>query len=337
MYRIAANRNLKRQRGVTYVEMLITVAITALIMVALMGVVDTASETGEEVLQRNQLARQARFAMQQMVSNVSESRRLLLPLVDNPATDWPENLREQTVPPSPPIGSSTLATAVLAVTLPLHVDLDGDGFADADNDTDGRVDEDLPADNNRDGAAGIAAIDDDGDGDVDESAVGAPQTDNDEDDSAGEDMLNAIDDDADGSLDEDSGADLDGNGVAGILAVDDDADGSIDEGAAGDDDEDGSVDEDWYDVVVFYLDPDPSGGRNLNMRSPVPWDINNDSQVDGADYQTSVLANNVSLFRVERLAGAGPTDLVDITLALTDPDSGETVSLQTRVRVGGGL
>ena len=73
-----------------------------------------------------------------------------MPLKDNPNTNWPEHIREQTVPPSPPIGDSTLATAVLAVTLPAYVDLDNDGFPDADDDRDGLIDEDLPNDNHHD-------------------------------------------------------------------------------------------------------------------------------------------------------------------------------------------
>jgi hypothetical protein len=41
---------------------------------------------------------------------------------------------------------------------------------------------------------------------------------------------------------------------------------------------------------------------------------------------------------VERVAGAADADqLVDLTLELTSPVSGETVSLHTRVRVGGAL
>ena len=68
------------QRGFTYVEMLITVSITGMIMLALMGLLNSASETGEVVRSRNDLAREARFALQQMVLNVAHSRKLLLPL-----------------------------------------------------------------------------------------------------------------------------------------------------------------------------------------------------------------------------------------------------------------
>jgi type II secretory pathway pseudopilin PulG len=327
----------KTLAGFTYVEMLVTVSITAIIMVALMGVVNTAAQTGQEIMERNSLVRDARFAMARMVRSVSHTRRLLLPLVDNPNTDWPENLREQTVPASPPLGSSTLATAVLAITLPAYVDLDGDGIADADNDGDGLIDEDLPKDNHNDSLAGIGLIDDDGDGLVDEAIAGNPKDDNDEDGIKNEDPLNNLDDDGDGSIDEDANDDSNKDGKAGIVGVDDDADGSIDEGDRKDDDEDGSVDEDWYDAVVFSLQPGVSGSRSLVERTPVPWDNNGDTRVDGADYSETIIASNVTRFRVERLSTAGQIPIIDLTLELTDPRSGESISLRTQVRMGGSL
>jgi len=108
--------------------MILSVVITGLIMLALMGLVNTATEAGDNVRSSNDLTRQARFAMQRMVRYAGHSRKLMLPLRDNPASNWPENIREQTVPASAPIGDSTLATAVLAVTLPAFVDLDQDGY-----------------------------------------------------------------------------------------------------------------------------------------------------------------------------------------------------------------
>ena len=56
------------------------------------------------------------------------------------------------------------------------------------------------------------------------------------------------------------------------------------------------------------------------------------------DYVEQAIADNVTRFRVERIPqGAGRALLVDLTLVLTDPQTGETVSLNTRVRVGGAL
>ena len=78
------------------------------------------------------------FCHDPMANAVRQSRQLMLPQPDKADTDWSENVREETIPASPPEGSSTLATAVLAVSLSARVDLDADGFPDADNDRDGR-------------------------------------------------------------------------------------------------------------------------------------------------------------------------------------------------------
>ena len=77
-------------------------------------------------------------------------------------------------------------------------------------------------------------------------------------------------------------------------------------------------------------------------RTPVPWNEDGistpDGPVDGRDFITSAIAENVTRLRVERLTQNGATtQLVDIILELTSPNSGETVSLNTRVRVGGAL
>jgi len=320
------------QRGFTYVEMLLAITITALIMAGLMGVINTATETSVDVRQRNDLMREARFAMESMVRQVSHSRRLLLPLRDNPGTNFPENIREQTVPPSAPIGDSILATAVLAVTLPAYIDLDGNGTPDADNDGDGLIDEDLPADTDNDGKPGISNIDDDGNGIKDFMLSPVGDDDESNDLSQNEDTLNGIDDDGDGSVDEDPGSDANGDGCGGVCGVDDDGDGSIDEGSANDDDEDGQTNEDWYDPLVFYLENDV-----LKQRNPVPWDENGVDGITGQDFIISDIAQNVTRFRVERLDGDNTVELIELTLELTSPVSGETVSLQTRVRLGGAL
>jgi len=321
------------QAGFTLVELLLAMALAAILIAGLSGVTGQVLATHDQVTDRNELNRQARFAMEQMVRMVSHSPRLLLPLADNPATNWPEHIREQTVPASPPPGDSTLATAVLAVTLDRSVDLDGDGTPDADNDGDGRFDEDLNPDNTNDNAPGIVLIDDDGDGQVDESASIKPLDDNDEDDSSNEETMDGTDNDGDGSIDEDLKADSNFDGCPGSCSVDDDADGLLDEGHQHDDDEDGLIQEDWFDPVVFYL-----AGSSLLQRTPVPWDESGGGIVSGLDFITSVIAENVTRFRVERLpAMAGGVQLVDLTLELTSPDSGERVSLQTRVRVGGAL
>jgi hypothetical protein len=220
------------------------------------------------------------------------------------------------------------------VTLPASVDLDANGIPDADNDGDGQFDEDLDADNNFDAAPGIYLIDDNGDGTTDDSTAGDPNSDNDEDDQVGEDLLNGLDDDGDGSIDEDIDADMNGDGEDGVIGVDDNGDGGIDNGQnENDDDERDHANEDWYDSLVFYLD-----NGVLVERMPVPWDTNSDSEVTGSDFVASVIAEQVTRFRVERVPQSDVRwQLVDLTLELTSPYTGEVISLRTQVRLGGAL
>jgi len=309
-------------------------ALAGLVLAAMSGLVNNVLGSEEVVAERNQLLRDARFAMDRVVNTTSHSRNLLLPLPDNPNTNWPENVREQTIPASAPIGSSVFASAVLAVTLPEFVDLDSDGFPDADDDRDGRIDEDLPNDVHHDFLPGIMLIDDDGDGYIDENPFWF--WDDDEGGSYNEDRLDGIDNDGDGAIDEDPASDNNGDGCPGLCGVDDDQDGTIDDGIDDDDDEEGSGFEDGYDPVVFYLD-----GDSLVERMPVPWNEDGNSSpdgpVDGRDFVESVIAENVTRFRVERpVPGASGEQLVDLTLELTGP-TGSTVSLTGSVRVGGAL
>ncbi|MBT8144694.1 MAG: MSCRAMM family adhesin SdrC, partial [Gammaproteobacteria bacterium] len=167
--------------------------------------------------------------------------------------------------------------------------------------------------------------DDDGDGEIDPSSGSNPEMDNDEDGAITEDSIDGVDNDGDGSVDEDLQGDMNADGSPGIAGVDDDGDGSVDEGSPPDDDEDGTNNEDWFDAVVFFLN-----GSTLMERRP------NLNPADGTDYTEYPIADNVTQFRVERIPGTGKRAvLVDITLELTPP-GGEPVSLNTRVRVGGG-
>lgn len=333
------------QHGLTLLELLVTLAIASMLMAGLAGVVGSTLQLQSSSQMRNDLTRQARFAMQRMVSAVQESPRLLLPLADNPNTNWSEHIRVQTVPASTPEGSSTLATAVLAVTLSPNLDIDQDGWGDANNDQDyldlnnnssrdsgepERIDEDLGRDNSNDGAPGIIGIDDNGDGSIDDSDATNPNFDNDEDDANTEDSINGIDDDNDGSIDEDIRGDMNDDSASGQLGIDDDYDTSIDESATKDDDEDGTQDEDWLDPVVFYL-----SGNQLIERLPSLTDTNNDSIITGADYTESVVADGVVLLRIERIP-QNRALLIDITLTLADA-SGEQFSLSRQLRLGGAL
>jgi len=327
--RTAAPHN-KQQSGYTLIELLIALALSAILFTGLGSVVGQAIDSRGAVQETNALTQQARFAMQQMVRAVRRSPHLLLPLNDSSNTNWPDNIREE---PAAPVGDSTLATAVLAVTLDPAQDLDGDGTPDADNDGDGRIDEDLPQDTTYDNAPGIVLIDDMGDGTVDEFAACCSMDDEEDFGIINEDPVNGTDDDGDGLVDEDPGSDMNGDGCPGGCGIDDDGDGQVDEGSSFDDDEDGQSNEDWYDPVVFYL-----AGNTLMQRTAVPWDENGGGIVSGLDFIVEPLAENVSYFRVERVPQNGDrSQVVDLTLELTSPASGATISLNTRVRVGGAL
>ena len=318
-----------KQQGVTIIELLVAVALGALIVAGMSAVMGELTQTQAAIQERNRLTENGRFAMERMVRALSHSRRLLVPLADKSFTNWPENIREETVPASPPVGDSTKATAVLAVTAPEYLDLDANGIPDADIDGDGRFDEDTPGDATWDLASGLPLIDDDGDGLVDEGNSDS----DDESTTANDDPINGIDDDVDGNVDEDPGTDMNGDGCPGVCGVDDDEDGQIDEGSSSDDDEDGQADEDFYGAVVFYLD-----GGVIKERMPVPWDISGGGLISGLDFITSDIATNVTRLRFERLLPiGGGSQVVDITLELTDPDSGETVNLHTQTRIGGAL
>jgi hypothetical protein len=279
---------------------------------------------------RNDVIQAARFAMDKMVRAVNRSPQLLLPYNDKPLTSYPDNIREQTIPASPPPSGSSLATAVLAITQDPTIDLNGDGVVDVDNDGDGKIDEDLPRDMTNDAAQGIRGIDDDGDGQVDEGFGTS-----DDDEYLGfsdEDPIDGVDNDGDNNVDEDPSGDMNMDSEPGIAGIDDDGDGLIDEGSDNDDDEDGQNDEDWCDPVVFYMQ-----GDALIERIPVPWDTNSSGTVTGQDYVETTLVENVTRFRVERiLQGTDRATTVELTLEITPPNA-EMFNFTARVRVGGAL
>ena len=310
------------QNGFTLLEILLALAIGGVLIAAISGVISTALDAEQSTRLQNNTLQQARFAMQRLTSAVSKTPSLLIPLADNPATAYSESVRD-----------------VLAVSLDPTLDRNKDGWADANNDKDfldvnkngirnagepERIDEDFDRDNNFDGQPGIAGIDDNNDGIIDPGTT--DKNDNDEDSVKNEDVVNGLDDDGDGTIDEDPDKDMNGDGKAGVTGFDDDYDGSIDEGKNDDDDEDGLVSEDWIDTHAFYLN-----GTTLMERIP---DIN---PADGTKYTESAIAENVSQFRIERVLGNnGTTILVYFTLTLSPP-GGEPFSLDTAMRVGGGL
>ena len=296
--------------GFTLAEVLVALALAALLLSALSGLIRAGLDTREQTSQQNALTREAAFAMERMVRAVRGTAQLVVPLTEDPGSMEIESIRDP---------------GVLAVALHPERDRDLDGFADADNDGDGRVDEDLPGDTSNDGKSGLVGIDDDNNGFTDVSLAGSR-----DDDETGwfgtadDDPIDGLDSDGDSSIDEDPPADMNEDGAPGAIFVDDDADGSVDEGNTADDDEDGATDEDWLDAVVYFL-----SGSDLVERHP------NLSPADGLDYTERTIASNVTGFRVERLpVGTRRTELVDLTLDLSAGLA--SISLHTRVRVGSG-
>jgi prepilin-type N-terminal cleavage/methylation domain-containing protein len=277
--------------GFTLVELLITLAIAGVVLVALSGVTHNVMMLWNSDRARTELLYQGNLAMDRMVTAVSHADRLLVPRADNPATPQDEAQRP-----------------LLAVTIDPLLDSDGDGFADADNDHDGRVDEDIPADNTFDYRPGIQNIDDDGDGSVDE---GSALQDNDEDGQAGDDWLDDVDNDGDGATDEDIPADNDTLPI-GASEVDNDGDGLFND--------------DWLDPVVFLVSSD---GKSLIQRTPVVnWP-------DGSGTTDTILARAdaivLSIRRVPTGVGVRSAQ-VEITLQLATGATGP-LTIQARVRL----
>lgn len=218
-----------RQRGLTLVELLMGMAVAALLIAGLYAATNQALQAWQDHAGRSEAQRQLAFAMERIALYARGASRLLVPQPDRVATAWNESVRD-----------------VLAFTLGPELDQDGDGFADADNDKDGRVDEDSGANFNGDLQAGIPGVDDNGDGGVDN---GGGANDDDEDGVTDEDPVDGIDNDGDGLVDEDPAADMD-RPAASQLDTDDDGDGR--------------TNEDWVDVVVYRLQ-----GGNLIERLPM--------------------------------------------------------------------
>lgn len=293
--------------------MLAALILVGFLMAGLTRTVDNVMDVQNRARASHDAQEESRYALERMVEAVSRSERLLVPQAENPGTTRLESIRDP---------------GVLAVTLNHDRDLDGDGFPDADDDRDGRIDEDVGTDAQNDFAGGIYLLDDDNDGITD-----PPFTEPSDDESGGwdDDPIGGGDDDGDSAVDEDPPADMNGDFAPGVAGVDDDGDGSIDEGSNADDDEDGNTDEDWWNVVAFYL-----VGTDLVERIPVPWDETGVGGITGRDFVERTLASKISQFAVERMSApdGGPPLVV---LQLTRIDSaGIPTTLKTTVRVGGG-
>lgn len=293
---------MRKQHGLSLVELLISITLSSVILLGVMAVTDISLSAGRYSAQRLTLDAELDQAITRIRDSVARTNTLRLPAADNPATLVNESLRD-----------------VLAVTLDPQLDRDLDGWADANNDHDyedldgdttrddgepQRIDEDTGEDMNADGAAGIAGIDDDADGSVDEG--------------------NIEDDDEDGQKDEDySGKDNDND-----LQTGEDVGKAAIEGGNDDDDGDGSEDEDWQDIVVFYLD------GNGNLRQHLPG-LSSGSGINASS--DPILLSNVTQFSVKReYTRGGRRPWISLNLTVSQND-GTPVSRTLQVVAGSDL
>jgi len=173
---ICRQETLKSERGLTLVELLISIVIISMIAGVSTRMVGGALDSWEYNRGKEDLLNTARLAMERMVSGVRTTTWVLLPLMISDPTD-----------PGYP-ASSYYPRDILAVS----------GMID--NDGDGLTDEDLHWDTNWDNKSGIMGIDDNNDGTVDNGFAGQ---DDDEDGLKNEDLIDGIDNDGDGRVDED--------------------------------------------------------------------------------------------------------------------------------------
>lgn len=208
--------------GLTLAELLISVALIAIITSAVAALLDSGVAAYSAGQQQIELQEEGIRSMEAMTQGLRLSTRVFAPNAHAPSQD------------------------VLAFA----------GFENDDEDSYfndplfPRVDEDPRADITKDNRAGLKKFDDNGDGLED---VGVSD-DDDEDVLANEDPVDGEDNDGDGNMDEDPAADVNGDGSAGVAGFDDDGDGAVDEGDTGDDDEDGSSDEDDVQAACYQLE-----------------------------------------------------------------------------------
>ncbi|UCH81609.1 MAG: prepilin-type N-terminal cleavage/methylation domain-containing protein [Nitrospiraceae bacterium] len=187
---------MKSERGLTLVELLISITIISLIAGVSAQMVGGAFDSWEHQRGKGYLLNAGRLAMDRMVSGIRTTTWVLLPLMISDPTD-----------PGYP-ASSYYPRNILAFSY--MIDNDGDGLADEDPYYD-------IVWNNK---SGLKGIDDNNDGLIDNGFAGA---DDDEDGVKNEDPIDGVDNDGDGRIDEDPGSQF-------YTSVDDDdGDGPWDE------------------------------------------------------------------------------------------------------------
>ncbi len=221
------------EKGLTLVELLITLTIMGIIATAAMPLLSTCLDAHIEGTARSRLYHEGLLAMERMTAGVKQCTYLLIPNAHAPVRD------------------------ILAFSGTVNEDTDyyfGDPLFP-------RIDEDPDKDMTADNTSGIKSLDDDGDALTDESTP----NDDDEDSLEEEDPLDGLDNDGDGNIDEDFDYDITNDAKPGIIGMDDDGDGSVDEGHYKDDDEDGEKGEDSLNPLIYSWD---SGTNTLTESLP---------------------------------------------------------------------
>ena len=215
------------EKGLTLVELLVTISILGIIATAAIPLLSTCLEAQSEGTTRSELYQEGMRVMERLIERVKLCTFLEIPNAHKPVR------------------------SMLAVS----------GFNNDDDDyyfddpLFPRIDEDPHGDMNQDLENGIAGIDEDGDGQVDESPPS--DGDDDEDGTKNEDPIDGLDNDGDGNIDEDVDVDSNADNTPGVKDIDDNGDGQIDNGIdLADDDEDGVKNEDPLNEVFYWI---PSG------------------------------------------------------------------------------
>jgi hypothetical protein len=274
---------LNYERGLTLVELLLGVTLLAMLGTATGVMVSASLEANRNITSRSGLYQEGLLTMTRITAGLKKTTFVLIPNSHGPTRN------------------------ILAFSRLVNDDNDfyfGDPLFP-------RIDEDL---NNYFmwASYGIQGIDDDNDGLIDDGVF----TDDDEDNTKQEEILNGIDDDGDGSIDEDVCSDMNLDGAPGIQGIDDDGDGQVDEMQNPqyfvDDDEDGVKNEEEVNVVMYSFDSAVTTLSEIHV-DPRDGIYNNPPTV--------VLSNNVTNFE----AFFEAPERIRITLTLTG-DDGESVT-----------